>query len=56
VGYFFEGMGMDHPFMPTQQQRHLLEFARYFMAIPNRKHQEELASLARALAEHDEIA
>ena len=39
-------------FMPTQQQR-LHEFARNFMAIPNRRHQEELVSLARALAEPD---
>jgi hypothetical protein len=43
--------------MPTRQQRRLLlEFARYVMAIPDRRHQEELVSLARALAEPGPIA
>jgi transcriptional regulator with XRE-family HTH domain len=53
VGYFFEGIGRDDAFGLTQQQRLLLEFARCFMAIPNRSHQEEIISLARALAEPD---
>jgi transcriptional regulator with XRE-family HTH domain len=53
VGYFFEGMGRDDTFMPTQQQRLLQEFARYFMAIPIRSHQQGIVSLARALAEPD---
>jgi transcriptional regulator with XRE-family HTH domain len=52
VGHFFEGMGRDDTLMPTQQQRLLLlKLARDFNAILNRKHQEELVSLARALAE-----
>jgi transcriptional regulator with XRE-family HTH domain len=49
VGYFFEGIGRDDTFAPTQQ-RLLLNLARNFIAIPSRKHQEELISLARALA------
>jgi transcriptional regulator with XRE-family HTH domain len=51
VGYFFDGIGGDYPFRPTQQQRLLLELARNFMAIPHRRHQEEIVSLVRALAE-----
>ena len=51
VGYFFEGIGRDNRFMPTQQQRLLLKLARDFIAIPNRRYQEKLVSLARALAE-----
>jgi hypothetical protein len=51
VRYFFEGIGGDDPFRPTQQQRLLLELARNFMAIPHRRHQEEIVSLVRALAE-----
>ena len=53
IGYFFERAGSDDASRPTQQQRRLLEFMRYFMAIPNRRHQEEIVSLARALAEAD---
>jgi transcriptional regulator with XRE-family HTH domain len=52
VGYFFEGMGRDDTLMPTQQHRLLLrKLARDFIAIPDRRHQEEIVSLARALAE-----
>ena len=52
VGYFFEGIGGDETFRPTQQeQRLLLELARNFMAIPHRRHQEETVALVRALAE-----
>jgi transcriptional regulator with XRE-family HTH domain len=47
VGYFFEGIGGDDPFRPTQQQRLLLELARNFMAISHRRHQEEIVSLVR---------
>jgi transcriptional regulator with XRE-family HTH domain len=53
VGYFFEGMGRDNTFVPTQQQRRLLELVRDFMAIPLRSHQQGIISLARALAEPD---
>ena len=51
VGYFFDGIGGDDTFRPRQQQRLLLELARNFMAIPHRRHQEEIVSLVRALAE-----
>ena len=53
VGYFFEEMGRDDTVMPRQQQRLLREFMRNFAAIPSRRYQEELVSLARALAEPD---
>lgn len=39
--------------MPTQQQQLLLELARSFIAIPDRRHQQEVVALARALAESD---
>jgi transcriptional regulator with XRE-family HTH domain len=53
VRYFFEGVGGEETFGPTPQQRLLLEIARNFMAIPHRRHQEEIVSLVRALAEPD---
>ncbi len=51
VGYFFEGLDNRENFKPTTQQRMLLELARNFISMSNRKHQEALCSLARALAE-----
>lgn len=53
VSYFFEGMDGDRTFKPTPQQRMLLELARNFIAMPNRKHQEALCNLARALSNPD---
>jgi transcriptional regulator with XRE-family HTH domain len=53
VGYFFEGIARDDTFMPTQQQRLLLDLARNFTAIPIRKYREVIVSMARALAEPD---
>ncbi len=50
VAYFFEGLGEDRRFKPTPQQRMLLELARNFVAMPNRKYQDALCALARALA------
>jgi transcriptional regulator with XRE-family HTH domain len=55
VGYFFEGFGQDTVVKPTRQQRLLLDLARNFINTPNRKHQEAVCSLARALA-HPEPA
>ncbi|MEO1017544.1 MAG: helix-turn-helix transcriptional regulator [Pseudomonadota bacterium] len=55
VSYFFEGMHDDASFKPTPQQRMLLELARNFIALPSRKHQEAICSLARALANVEEI-
>jgi transcriptional regulator with XRE-family HTH domain len=51
VGYFFEGLGRDDAFKATPQQRLLLELGRSFSAIPIRKHQDAICSLAHALAE-----
>ncbi len=51
VGYFFEGLESKEDFKPTTQQRMLLELARNFIGMPNRKHQEALCSLARALSD-----
>ena len=51
VGFFFEGLDDDEPFQPTPQQRMLLELARNFISLSNRRHQEAICALARALAE-----
>ena len=51
VGYFFEGLGGNIAFKATPQQRLLLQLASSFVAIPIRKHQYALCSVARALAE-----
>jgi len=53
VGYFFEAMGRTDTLEVTPQQRRLLALARDFVAIRSRRHQEELISLTRALAEPD---
>jgi transcriptional regulator with XRE-family HTH domain len=53
VGYFFEGIGKPDLFRVTQQQRLFLDLVRYLTVIPSRRHREEIASLARALAEPD---
>jgi transcriptional regulator with XRE-family HTH domain len=53
VGYFFEGLNSEKAFRATPQQRMLLELARNFISIPERRHQEAICSLARALAEHE---
>jgi transcriptional regulator with XRE-family HTH domain len=54
VSYFFEGLGSDEAFSATPQQRLLLELARNFISIPERKHQEAVCSMARALSgNHD---
>jgi transcriptional regulator with XRE-family HTH domain len=53
VGYFFEELGRDNAVRATPQQRLMLELARSFVAIPIRKHQDAICSLARALADPD---
>lgn len=55
VSYFFDGMSDENAFRPTPQQRMLLELARNFIALPSRRHQEALCSLARALANSDNV-
>lgn len=54
VGFFFEGLDNGEPFQPTAQQRMLLELARNFISLTNRRHQEAICMLARALAEEPE--
>jgi transcriptional regulator with XRE-family HTH domain len=56
VGYFFEEIGRENASKMAQQQRLLLKLARHFIAIPVRRHKEEIVSLARALAEPDNKA
>lgn len=58
IGYFFEDVDPEHKAKPKQaelmpQQRMLLELARNFANIPNRKHQDALCNLARVLASGD---
>ncbi len=54
VGFFFEGMTHSTGASLPPQQRMLLELARNFIAVPSRRHQEAICSLARALASVDE--
>jgi transcriptional regulator with XRE-family HTH domain len=65
VSYFYEGLGTNaDACKPTSQQRLLFEMGRNFTHITDRRQQEALCSLARALAnsyahphsEHDEPA
>jgi transcriptional regulator with XRE-family HTH domain len=51
VGFFFEGLDDAEPFQPTAQQRMLLELARNFISLSNRRHQEAICMLTRVLAE-----
>jgi hypothetical protein len=50
VSYVFEGLGSDKVFSATPQQRMLLELARNVTSNPERKHQDAVCSLARALS------
>ena len=51
VGYFYEGMeAQPGQFEPTAQQRLILELSRNFVAISDRRRQEAICDLARALA------
>lgn len=56
VAFFFEGIEEETPVQPTPQQRMLLELARLFTSVPDRRHQEALCALARALAEPGTLA
>jgi transcriptional regulator with XRE-family HTH domain len=54
VSYFYEGLGTNaDAFEPTSRQRLLLELTRSFTHITDRRQQEALCSLARALANFD---
>ena len=55
IGYFFEDIEPDRSAKPKQtemmpQQRMLLELARNFASITNRRHQDAICNLARVLA------
>jgi transcriptional regulator with XRE-family HTH domain len=57
IGYFYEGLESEGRFVPTAQQRVLLELSRNFIKIQKQEHRGALVELARALAEpHDEGA
>jgi hypothetical protein len=53
VSYFFEGLQTAGGFMPSPQQRMLLDLARNYLNIPAREHREAIVALARALAERE---
>jgi transcriptional regulator with XRE-family HTH domain len=50
VGYFYEGLQSEQPFVPTAQHRMLLDLTRNFLNIPKQEHREALTAVARALA------
>ena len=54
VGYFYERLQIGGGFAPSPSQRMLLELARNFLNIPDPRHREAVAVLARALAESDD--
>jgi transcriptional regulator with XRE-family HTH domain len=51
IGYFYEGLQLGGGFVPPPGRGMLLDFARNFLNIPNPRHREAVATLARALAE-----
>ena len=53
VSYFFQGLETEQAFKPTPQQRMLLDLARHFVALPNRRYQEAICELTRTLATAD---
>ena len=50
VSYFYEGLQTADRFVPSPQQRMLLDLARNYLNIPVREHREAIVALARALA------
>jgi transcriptional regulator with XRE-family HTH domain len=53
ISYFYEGLANKGSAAPSPRQRLLLELARNFLAIRDRRHQGAVVSLARALAENE---
>jgi transcriptional regulator with XRE-family HTH domain len=51
VSYFYDGLQTADRFVPSPQQRMLLDLARNYLNIPVREHQKAIVTLARALAE-----
>jgi transcriptional regulator with XRE-family HTH domain len=54
VGYFYEGLPLGGGFVPSSSQRMLLDLVRNFLNIPDPRHREAVATLARALAENND--
>jgi transcriptional regulator with XRE-family HTH domain len=54
VGYFYEGLPLGGGFVPSPSQRMLLGLVRTFLHIPDPRHREAVATLARALAESND--
>lgn len=50
IAHFFDGLEEQRPFVPTAQQRRLLELTRAFVGLP-RPQQEVVCNLARTLAD-----
>jgi transcriptional regulator with XRE-family HTH domain len=51
VGYFFEGLQTAGRFVPSPQQRMLLDLAHNYLNIPVREHREAIVALTRTLAD-----
>jgi transcriptional regulator with XRE-family HTH domain len=51
VSYFYEGIEAADRFVPSPQQRMLLDLARNYLNIPVPEHQKAIVALTRALAE-----
>jgi transcriptional regulator with XRE-family HTH domain len=51
VGYFYEGLQTAGRFLPSAQQRMLLNLAHNYLNISVREHRAAILALARALAE-----
>jgi transcriptional regulator with XRE-family HTH domain len=54
IGYFFEGLQIGGDFVSPASRRMLLDLARSFLNIPDPRHREAVATLARALAESND--
>ena len=53
ISFFFEGLQGASETGPTAQQRMLLDLARSFAALPSRRHQEAICSIARLLSDDE---
>jgi transcriptional regulator with XRE-family HTH domain len=54
VGYFYESLPLGGGFVPSPSQRMLLDLVRNVLNIPDPRHREAVATLARALAESND--
>jgi transcriptional regulator with XRE-family HTH domain len=51
VSYFFKGLQTADGFVPSPQQRMLLDLTHDFLNVPVREHRQAIVALARALAD-----